>query len=200
MLTFDAIKHEYRVDGAVLPSVTQVLASCYDFSMVAPDVLERKRQIGVATHRAIQLSLADDLDESSIRPEWEGYFRAWQAFRREARITAFGAIEKPLYHPKLRYAGTPDVPLCLNGTWSVLDAKTADDTHPAWALQLAGYQELLNVNAAKGEPQIEKRFSLRLRENGTYRLDEFTDRRDFTTFLAALTVHRWKEEFANGRP
>jgi len=47
--TFDPERHLYLVDGRPVPSVTQVLHSAAlaaDYSMVPPDVLERKRIIG----------------------------------------------------------------------------------------------------------------------------------------------------------
>ena len=47
--TFDPERHLYLVDGRPVPSVTQVLHSARlaaDYSMVPPDVLERKRIIG----------------------------------------------------------------------------------------------------------------------------------------------------------
>lgn len=200
MLIFNAERHEYRVDGVVLPSVTQVLRSCYDFSMVAPDVLEHKRQIGTAVHVAIKLDIDNDLVEESVAPELRGYLAAWREFRADTGLTAaeFGECEKPMYHPTYGYAGTPDVTAHLNGRWSVIDAKCVDALHPAWALQLAGYQELVNANTKKGEYKIERRYSLRLMVDGKYRLDEWQDRNDWNVFLAMLAARRWCEANLRG--
>ena len=47
--TFEPERHLYLVQGRPVPSVTQVLHSAglaADYSMVPPDVLERKRIIG----------------------------------------------------------------------------------------------------------------------------------------------------------
>lgn len=194
MFRFDEPTHVYTLGEQVLPSVTQVLAPFYDFSMVSPAVLEHARSRGVAVHRCVQLDIKDDLVEESVAPELAGYLAAWRAFRSECRISAadFGEPERPLFHPIYRFAGTPDVPLFFSGRWAVLDIKTPDALDPAWALQTAAYKELLNANTPKGEHQIEDRYSLRLRENGTYRLDQFKDRADWTVFLSALTLHNWK--------
>ena len=62
VLTFDPEKHEYRINGVLVPSVSQILAPLYDFSKIPRDVLERKRQIGTAIHKAIELDLLGDLD------------------------------------------------------------------------------------------------------------------------------------------
>ena len=195
-LTFDAAKHEYRVNGAVLPSVTQVLRDFYDFSMVAPDVLEYARQRGVAVHKAVQLDIDNDLDEASVAPEISGYLEAWRNFRSQCglRQADFGEVERPMYHPTYKYAGTPDMTVCLYKRWTVLDVKATADLHPAVALQLAGYRELVNANTPKGQHKIEQRCALRLMDNGTYRLQSYTDKGDWSVFLAALTVHRFKEQ------
>lgn len=196
MLHFEPVEHLYRLDGQVIPSVTQVLKPLYDFSMVAPEVLERKRLIGTAVHRAIELSIMGDLDESTIAPEWAGYLNGWKRFLDEARIhpADIGEPEKPLAHATYRFAGTPDIPICIERRWGVLDLKTAEALHPAWALQAAAYQELMNANTPKGQRRIEDRYTLQLRENGSYRLERYTDRNDFNVFLSLLTVKRWQEK------
>lgn len=194
MFRFDAATHTYTLGEQVLPSVTQILQPLQDFSMIAPAVLEHARSRGVAVHKCVQLDINNDLDEASVAPEIAGYLKAWRAFRADCRITAadFGEPERPLFHPTLRFAGTPDIPLCMDKRWAILDIKTADALSPVWALQTAGYRELINVNTMKSAHLIEDRYSLRLRENRTYKLDQFKDRNDWTTFLAMLTAWRWR--------
>lgn len=196
MLTFDPVAHRYRWNAETVPSVTQVLAPLIDFSMVAPDVLEHARQRGTAVHRCVQLDITNDLVEESVSPEIAGYLKAWRAFRTECGIDEadFGDPEKPLYHQLLRFAGTPDVPLCINDRWAVLDVKTADVLGDTWPIQTAAYLELINVNTPKGNHLIQDRYSLRLRDNGTYKLEQYKDRGDWGVFLAALTLHKWKEK------
>lgn len=196
MFRFDEPSHTYTLGAQVLPSVTQVLAPLVDFSMVPPAVLDRARQRGVAVHRCVQLDILDDLDEESVAPEIAGYLKAWRQFRTDCQITAadFGEPERPMYHKTYGYAGTPDVPLFLYKHWTVLDVKTAEAFSPVWPLQLAAYQELINANTPKGQHKIEHRYSLRLRENGTYRLDQATDRNDWGVFLAALTINQWQKK------
>jgi len=62
--TFDGDHHLYLVQGRPVPSVTQVLQATglgADYSMVPPQVLERKRTIGQFVHQATQY-----LDEGSL--------------------------------------------------------------------------------------------------------------------------------------
>lgn len=197
MLTFNAERHEYHWDGVRVPSVTQILKLVGDdFSMIPPAVLEHARQRGVAVHKCVQLDIKDDLVEESVVPEIAGYLAAWRKFRSDCQITAaeVGEPERPLYHPTLRFAGTPDVPLFFSGRWAVLDIKTAEQASPTWPLQTAAYRELINVNTTKGEHLIEDRYSLRLRADGTYKLDQFKDRGDWGVFLSALTLTNWKRK------
>lgn len=190
-VNFDAETHTYTVNGKVVPSVTQVLKPAYDFSAVPPDVLERKRQIGVATDRAITLWLNKELDESSIVEPWAGYFQGWLKFWSESGLTDadVAEVQPILAHPVMALAGTPDLVLRL-GEWAVVDVKTANAHHPAWALQTAGYKELLNAQSER-QDRVQKRFALRLRPDGTYRLDEHTDKSDWLAFLSFWNVYRW---------
>ena len=196
MFRFDEPTHTYTLGEQVLPSVTQILKPLVDFSMVPPAVLEHARARGVAVHKCVQLDIIDDLDEGSVAPEIAGYLAAWRKFRTEGQVKAadFGEPEKPMFHPAMRFAGTPDVPLFFGGKWAVLDIKTASALSEPWALQTAAYKELINANTQAGEHKIEDRYSLRLREDGTYKLDQFKDKSDFGVFLACLTVYRAKEK------
>ena len=63
-MVFDEVAHAYFLDGKQLPSVTQLLKFVVSFDFVPPDVLEAKRQLGVAVHKACELLDEDDLDEN----------------------------------------------------------------------------------------------------------------------------------------
>jgi hypothetical protein len=67
--TFDADRHLYLVQGRLVPSVTQVLQATglgADYSIVPPEVLERKRIIGQFVHEATQYLDEGSLDLASI--------------------------------------------------------------------------------------------------------------------------------------
>ncbi len=191
MLTFNAERHEYTWNGAIVPSVTQVLAQFYNWERIDPEVLERKRQIGVAAHAAIALDVAGDLDESSVDPVVAPYLKAWRRFLREMDIkdADIGPCERPLYHPG-GFAGTPDITV-FTDRWSVIDVKTALALSPVWGLQTAAYRALLNANASATEHLVERRFSLRLDDDGTYKLHEHKNPSDLAVFTSALTTFNW---------
>lgn len=193
-VAFDPDRHEYRVAGRLVPNVTRILGSLYDFSSVPPAVLEQKRAIGVAVHRAIEFDLADDLDDATIDHRIEGYIAAWRKYRRERKYRHVHS-ERRVFHPGFNYAGTLDLfghglgyrnkPAPL-----LIDLKTTFDVHPAVALQTAAYQNALAVEypAAK----TSERMALQLKPDGNYREHWFQDPKDWPVFLAFLTTENWK--------
>ncbi|MCP3709763.1 PD-(D/E)XK nuclease family protein [Paraburkholderia sp. CNPSo 3274] len=188
-LLFDPVEHAYTVNGKRLPSVTQILAPLVDYSMVPRDVLERAQKLGTAVHRMTELYDLDDLDMDCLADELVPYLTAWIKFRAESGFVP-ETIEKRLYHPSLRFAGTPDRSGLINGRRAVIDIKKMLTLGPVIGLQLAAYSELF----AKNGTQIEDRYGLGLRADGTYRLVPFKDKGDWPVFLSLLTIRNWKDK------
>lgn len=189
-LQFDPVAHRYRLDGSEVPGVTRVLGQLYDFSGINDGVLEHKRQIGEALHMAIELDLMDDLQVDSLDLEVVGYFEGWIRFRRETRFECLFS-EKQVASTKYRYAGTLDLVGRIDRVESVIDGKTTAALHPAVALQTAAYQ---NAACEMGLVRATaRRYALRLKPDGSYILDQHTDRTDFFVFLALLSTWNWKQ-------
>lgn len=189
-LTFDEAKHEYRFDGRVVPSVTQVLKPLYSFDHIPPEVLERKRNLGTAVHKAIELDLANDLDHASLVEAVLPYFQAWQRFN--ADFAPRNAQSEVRVYSTHGYAGTVDL-ICESPDqrlW-VLDFKTSTDVGPAVALQTAAYAEAYNNMGL--DLRTPQRGAIHLKPDGTYKLYPYTDRKDWPTFLACLTLHNWRK-------
>src|SRR5687767_7346130 len=85
-MEFDELTHTYRVDGQVVPSVTQILQALdiVDYSYIPPAVREaallRGRKVHIATHFDDQ----GDLDEQTVPEEILPYVFAWRRFRQES--------------------------------------------------------------------------------------------------------------------
>ena len=79
MLTFDNSKHEYRFNGVVVPSVTQILKAVglSDYSYIPTGVLQIATERGTVVHKIIEWYEQDILDASSIDPELKGYFESY---------------------------------------------------------------------------------------------------------------------------
>lgn len=187
MLSFDESKHEYRWKGKVVPSVTQVLKPLSDYSMVPDEVLNRKRDIGVAVHKAIELDLAGDLDESSIDDIWAGYFEGWKKFKAESGFIVTKSEQKG-YSEKYGYAGTLDLLGELPKTGpALIDTKTCAVLMPSVGPQTAAYAEIAK------QPRI-NRYALQLSPEGLYSLAPCQDKADWAIFQAALTLHKWRNK------
>lgn len=186
-LAFDEALHEYRLDGRRLPSVTQVLAPLVDFSMVRKDVLERAQALGTAVHRMTELHDNDDLDEESLSEELRPYLAGWKKFRAECQFEPV-TVEHRMSHPVYRYAGTSDRTGVIKGRLAVLDIKKMMVLGPHIGPQLAAYEKL---HQSEGLNVLD-RFALGLRQDGSYRLQPFTDPLDWQCFLSHLTIRNWK--------
>jgi hypothetical protein len=186
VLEFDAERHLYTLDGKPLPSVTQVLG--HFLPTFHHDELAAK--FGRAVHRACELNDLDDLDESSLDPMVGAYLEQYRRFRRDMRFDVdTNAIERRLWHPLLRVAGTLDRCGVLRRTssWRVLvDLKTGAPSIAAGP-QTAAYESMLTYHDI---PPVEKRYSLHL-ESDRYNLIPHQSDSDKTVFMSALTVYRW---------
>jgi hypothetical protein len=193
-LLFDDAAHRYTIDGAMVPSVTQVLKPLYDFSMVRAELLAAKAALGTAIHRACELLDNDDLDEESdagraaLAP-LAGYLAAYKTFLADEKPEILHN-EQRMYHPVHRYAGTTDRRYLIGGqVWDV-DLKSTVSMSPVVGIQVAAYSELFKAN---GDTARARRGALQLFPNGKYYFNEFKDPGDFAVFLSLLTVQRFKE-------
>lgn len=192
VIEFDEQRHEYRVNGVLWPSVTQVLegAGISDFSDVQPAVLRHSQERGTAVHRACWFCDNDDLDESSVDPEIAGYLEAWRKFKRDMHWTS-RFIEQIVSCPTYHYCGTYDREGFFgDGKAALLDLKTGNETD-AWPIQLAAYARMLP------QPLSRDRVAVKLASDGTYRVHWYPIldfRRDEAVFLSALTLYSFKKE------
>lgn len=134
-LTFDPEKHEYRIDGEVVPSVTQILtkAGMTDLTFCT----EHGLNLGTAIHAAIHLHVTGKLDMDSLDPQVQPYYQQWLNFLNDTNFRVI-QTEQPVYHTGLMYAGTLDVRGELNGLQIVMDFKSNSKPRAVQA-QLGGY-------------------------------------------------------------
>jgi hypothetical protein len=183
-LMFDPETHIYCLDGAPVPSVTQVLneSGLIDTTYFK----EYHRWRGSAVHLACWYLDQDDLDESTVPGELQGYLDAYKAFRSE-RDFVIESIEAKRVHRQFGYAGTVDRTGLFEGLPTTLDLKTGAPL-PAYRIQLAAYCFLM--------PQPwQQRINLQLSKDGKYKIHVYPMaelKRDFDIFLAGLTITNWK--------
>jgi hypothetical protein len=190
-LLFNEASHTYTADGVVIPSVTQILAPLNDLSFIKPDVLQYKRELGTAVHKATELYDQGELDEATVPAVVQPYLNGWIRLRAELSFEILG-MEERVFHPAHRYAGTYDRLVLLDGKRCIWDLKTGG-MFPSYGPQTAAYKNA--VEKASGK-RVEARFTVELRDDGTYRLHEMTDPEDWPVFLGCLALHRFKNKHA----
>lgn len=194
--TFDEKTHRYFYDGQRIPNVTSLLQDygLIDLSMVPPDRLEYKRQLGIAVHYATHLLDEHNLDESSLNPVIVPYVDAYRKF---LEISGFEPkhSELKLFSKRWRFAGTLDRQGLLEYKGKLLeviiDLKCTWEMYPSTGPQSAAYQILFEENFGT---KIKGRFGLQLKENGNYELYLYADPSDAQTFLSCLRLHHWRQE------
>lgn len=184
MLTFDPIKHEYRWNGAVVPSVTQVLQPLMSMEFVDADVLRRAQDFGTAVHLACELHDKGTLDESALDPHLLPYLRGWRNFTREHHVV-WDLIEERVFHPTLRYAGTLDRRGNVDGYPSMVDIKSGTSLYPSVGPQLAAY-----THASSPTPAAYRRYAVRLYPDG-YELKQYTSPMDWPCFASLITIRNF---------
>jgi len=188
-LVFSAARHEYRLDGRVLPSVTQILAPLEDFGSVPAEVLARAAEFGTHVHQAINLMLRCVLDWNSLDLALVPYVAGAQRFVEESGLHVI-ASEMRVYHKGLHFAGTLDLLADWKGSRCLFDWKTGAiprSTGP----QLAGYALAL----ATAAPPVKRRYCVQLIPND-YRVTALTDPADRGIFQSCLNVYHWKTKHA----
>ena len=182
---FEETDHIYYMDDVPVPSVTGVLK---DAGLINTDFFtEWGRSRGSVVHKATEFYDEGDLNEEELDPLVVGYVEAWKKFRREFEFEIH-EMEKQMYHPTARFAGTLDRVGLIRGDRAIADIKTGQLT-PVVGLQLTGYADLYQAETGN---IIQKLFGVQLKENGTYAVKTYI--LDFAAWRAALTLAHWKRE------
>jgi hypothetical protein len=197
-IAFDEATHTYTVDGRKVPSVTEILGDLSTVKRLDPSWLAAARERGQLVHKVVELHNQNDLDESSVDPSLAGYLKAWKRFCSDLLFKPL-ATERVVYSQRWGFAGKLDV----LGVWQpnkwrrfcLPEVKTGnkDPTHgpqTAAYLKAAVEMQILDDLRPKDLPQ---RCGVYLDASGYYNCERFSDPQDWPTFLAALTVHRFKE-------
>lgn len=200
---FDAEKHEYRHNGVIVPSVTQIIAfaGLCDFSCVAEDVRIHSMKRGQSVHWMLQLEDEGALDYRKVTRGLRGYRKAYRAWKKHSGFNVLW-IERQ-FVSNFGFAGTldragsfPPTTMYTSGTKAVVDFKTGEIAD--WTrYQLAAYS--LEVDARPAIARTVRRIALSLKPDGTYKIKEFplcTWDTDLATFMEALG--KWKSSNRNG--
>lgn len=191
MLTFDEKKHEYKLDGLVIPSVTQIIkaAGLINLDYVGPQLLKEKADLGKKVHLTTELYDRDSLNINELHPTLKEYLDGWIKFKEDYNFTPT-EIELMSAHHLYKFAGRIDRIGFIAKDLTLLDIKSGSK-QKSNAIQTAGYALLYDQDKKKTE-QIKKRMVVYLLPEG-YRVESHTDPNDKNVFLAALTISNFKK-------
>ena len=207
-LVFDAATHTYRVRGLLVPHITEIVPSNYDH--VPPARLEIARQRGTAVHKLTELFDLRILNWMMVDPKLTPYLEAWVKAVQEYELEFEDCdVERRLYHPLYRYAGTGDRPRAWlrppgvgqRRRLATIEIKSIAKMDENVDLQTAGQQCAENYRARLlGIPETEDRWGFQLKPNGKFRAYPYEDhKRKQQVFLGYLTTLNWEVEHGKKR-
>ena len=151
-------EHIYKLDGIVIPGVSNILSPLSDFSGVHPDFMKQACEFGNHVHKAVELYLSGELDEENLDPHLKNIVEQFKVWKEENIKFHFSEaiVEKPSFHPGLKYAGTPDMVFVYD---AIIDFKTRKTDPIKDILQLSAYE------AFYGKPGTHRLIVLELYED-----------------------------------
>lgn len=188
---YEGKTHSYYLKGLRIPGVTQVMVGINDFLGVGEEIMAAAQARGTFVHTATALFDQNrlTLDEMEADPVLEPYVWAWVKFREDTKFIP-EAIEVQVYSTRHRYAGTIDRVGLLRGVRAIVDIKTSAALNPVTALQLAAYQTAYNEQHLSDKAK--ERWAVQLGADGKYKIHQYKDPADWSTFLSALTLYSWR--------
>jgi hypothetical protein len=175
-IEFDEASHTYRVDGKIVPSVTQLLPKQDYF--VSDERLAECAAEGTANHKEIEEFMRMGVSTSPLTD-------AMQKFMDEQKDKTGGlvACEMPLASTR-GFAGTPDL-IFEN---AIVDLKRTCGNKKIHALQLAGYNLLAVENGINHSTKLH--YILVLRTDGGYDVTNVYDSMAENIFLGLLSKYK----------
>jgi hypothetical protein len=148
---FDREQHAYTIDGAPVPSVTQVLTEIgfVDFSMIPGEILAAAQARGTYVHQVLHYLLENDFDLDDVDARFRGYVDSALGFLDRAQLRGLThpvtgapiAVEYQFWDRLRRFAGTMDyVAWDPDDVLSINDWKTGEPDDVAAPLQTAAYE------------------------------------------------------------
>lgn len=192
-LTFEEEKHIYRLNGTYVPAVSTVMKPLSQalYKDVDEEILNKAAARGTAVHNAIENYTLFGITD--IEPDYEGYFRAFREWWNEVKPKALGT-ECRVYHKVLRYAGTADMPVIIDGKRILVDFKTsAGVNRMLTGVQLEAYAKAYESHGV----MFDGKAILHLKSDGKYSWMYYdkNDTESWEVFGALITVHNHIQKY-----
>lgn len=189
-LTFDPDTHTYRLDGELLPSVSEIIAPLGNSAEEIGDLVEFRWEQAAERGVLLHALLADLLlgNEPEIPTDYEEYADSVRLFLDEHRLEPY-AVEEPTYSERLGVAGTPDFVGLFDGTLAILDYKFVSQVAKTKVkAQLNLYADMVEEHGLFPEELLCVQFL----PDGKYRL--YPTARDTTEEDCCLQLYRLKQK------
>lgn len=173
ILTFVEEDHEYRLDGEVIPSVTEILRplTAKQYGAINPEVLRIAAERGTDAHAACE-AIDYGLEPEAAYPDIAGYIAAYEQFLYDHDVEWYGIEEMgACLSWSINFAGTVDRWGMVDGELCVVDVKTT--AQPSIAQKCAvclQTQMYANIIDDKHDIEPQKRYALYLKKDGDYTL------------------------------
>jgi hypothetical protein len=199
-LSFEPEEHIYRLNGRMLPAVTQIIGELerdggvyvnrYSGAVVPAGAVEGARDYGATVHRLFQLFATggdDRIAREKLSPELRRAYDTINMSFDAKGIVPIGS-EVMLYHPDETYAGTVDLVARVGGQLTVIDLKGG--TKPGGVgMQTAGYEPMVRAWLGLQPGGVIKRACLHLPKKGLHRWIPLEDPADYERFEERRVAH-----------
>jgi hypothetical protein len=184
-LAFDPIAHAYRLNGAIVPSVTQALQIMETFSYGRGGfdgvLFERARTFGTHVHAATDFFDKGILNEKTLDEGLQGPLLSWKNFLSDTGFQVTHS-EQQVFHPLMKYAGTLDRRGFWKRTTWCLDLKSGAIPKTVGP-QTAAYQQ-----ACTEKPKRRLCVQLLGGPTGLYKIKLCDNSTDFSLFTSCLNL------------
>ena len=186
-LVFDEIPHVYKLNGIVIPSVSNIMEPLNraKYDGISESTLNRAADKGTAVHNSIENFIKFDFVD--IPPEHAGYFDAFMDWWNATKPVVVGS-EVRMYHKLMGYAGTCDLLCYIGDELHLYDYKsTYAVSEMTCGVQLEAYSQALASHGIK----VRKKHILHLKKDGKFKDIEFpvNDASRWRVFGACKTVY-----------
>lgn len=168
-LEFEDSTHTYTLFGEVIPCVSDIMGplSAEKYKRISERTLNNAAEKGTAVHNSIENYIKFEIVD--IPPEHRGYFDAFLDWWKTYHPEVVGS-EIKIYHKLLRYGGTIDILVYIDGVLTLVDIKTTSElSDMTCGVQLEGYSQALKSHGI----HVERKIILHLKKDGKYAVREY---------------------------
>lgn len=148
-IEFDEDKHEYKVEGKVLPSVSSIMSKMSKeyYSNIDPERLNKAADRGTRVHKAVEMYELYGIETDD--PEVKPYLRNYKVAK---HLNKFEVVFTELRLTNKEFCGTLDQIAVMDNKLLIIDLKaTSKINTELLQVQLAAYLELARFNGIEVE-------------------------------------------------